>query len=290
MSVTDNVPKIHFDRVLAAHRDITTLEKSLALAKVTFDEEPAYLTGEALPPLYTSGMTIDSYFECQNGNIDEGAITGQQGGAHAEHDVYFHAPMHAGQEVTWEIWVSHASITPAGTLTTNTVEIRDLEGNLLVTHLWTSTAIKGTTEFLQGDPLPNHRYPDSARDRQLGSETIMIPADHGTAYFEAAGDAALHSRFLEDALAEGYPGLILQGMCSFGIALGAVMRIAGGGDSRMLRRVAVRFSSPVLLGKELTIEVGEVGPTEDGGREVAFEARQGDTLCLSHGRAEFRPA
>jgi len=287
---SESTPAIHFDRVLNTYEGATDLATGLALAEVTFDDEPSYHTGEALPPLSTAGLTIDSYFECHSNNIDPGAITEQIGGAHAESDVYFHAPIHAGQKVNWNCSISGVSMNPAGTLTTIKMVVSDEHGGPLVTHLWTSIAIRGTTEFVGGEPLPDHRFPAQARVHKVGSETFLIPSDHGEAYFQAAGDPAPHSRFLEKALAEGHPGLILQGMCSFGIASGVVVRLGGDGDSRRLRRLAVRFSSPVLLGNELTVEVFKMATKPDGTREVAFEARQGDTICLSHGRAEFAPA
>jgi acyl dehydratase len=290
MVASESAPIIHFDRVLSTSSGVTDLEAGLAYARVTFDDEPSYHTGELLPPLYTAGLTIDSYFECHNNNIDPGAIVGQTGGAHAESDLYFHAPVHPGQKVTWSCSISGVSPSPAGTLTTIKMIVRDEDGAPLVTHLWTSIAIRGTTEFLGGEPLPDHRFPPEARARPIGTETFFIPDDHGEAYYQAAGDHAAHSRFLEQALAEGYPGLILQGMCSFGIATGAAVRLGGHGDSRRLRRLAARFSSPVLLGAELSVDVFDVGTKPDGTHEVAFEAHQGDTMCLSHGRAEFAPA
>ena len=283
-------PAIHFDRVLATHEGVIDLAQSIAIGEVTFDDEPWYRSGDALPPLYTAGLTIDAFFECFSGNIDPGSIAGQIGGAHAESDLYFHAPLHPGQTVTWDCSITGVAESPAGILITTKMVVRDELAAPLVTHLWTSIAIRGSTEFLGGEALPDHRFPAESREHLLGSETIWIPDDHGEAYFEAAGDHAAHSRELEVALAEGHPGLILQGMCTFGIAVGVATRLAGG-DSRRLRRLATRFSAPVLLGRNLTVDVFEV-PTRTtvDGQVLAFEARQGDQLCLSHGRAEFGPA
>jgi len=282
-------PALHFDRVISTSTGALSLADGIAMAEVTFDDEPIYRQGEALPPLITAALTIDSYFECHDANIDFDAIVGRQGGAHAESDFYFHAPIHAGQEVSWSCWLSGAYASPAGTLMTITSLVTDEQGAPLVTHLWTSIAIKGTTDFLGGEPLPDHRFPPDARSNLLGVETFPIPADHGEAYYQACGDPATHSRDLAAALAEGHPGLILQGMCSFGIAAGVAIRLGGGGDSRRLKRLATRFSSPVLLGHDLDVSVFDVATHDDGSHEVAFEAHQGDTICLSHGRAAFGP-
>jgi acyl dehydratase len=273
--------------VINTYSGVIDRADGLALADVTFDDEPSYHTGEAVPPLYTGGLTLDSFHECYDTNVESGSITEASGGAHAESDFYFHAPVRSGQKVTWSSWVSGIWPSPAGTLIVVKMVVRDEHGALLVTHLWTSISINGKTQFIGGEALPDHRFPPEARMRPLGSETLQIPADHGEAYFQAAGDGADHSRFLEAARAEGYPGLILQGMCSFGIAAGVAVRLGGDGDSRRLRRLVTRFSSPVLLGHELNVQVFDVEREEDGSREVAFEARQGETLCLSHGRALF---
>jgi acyl dehydratase len=97
-----------------------------------------------------------------------------------------------------------------------------------------------------------------------------------------------HALSDEIAQAEGFPSRILQGMCFFATATGSVVRAAGDGDPSRLRRVAGRFTAPVLQGHDLTIECFEAGTLDDGTWVVAFEARQGDRLCIRHGRAEFK--
>jgi acyl dehydratase len=175
----------------------------------------------------------------------------------------------------------------AGVLLTARVEVRTIDGQPVVTHLWSTIFPKATTSCAGGHALPDHRFPEECRSRLVGTEVLFIPEDQGETYYLASGDGAPHARFLEAALAEGHPGLILQGMGSLGIVTAAVVRLAGGGDSTRLKRLAVRFSSPVLLGHELEISVFEVQRTDEGNVEVAFEARQADRLCLSHGRATF---
>ena len=60
-------PAIHFDRVLATHEGVIDIAQSIAIGEVTFDDEPWYRSGDALPPLYTAGLTIDAFFECFSG-------------------------------------------------------------------------------------------------------------------------------------------------------------------------------------------------------------------------------
>jgi acyl dehydratase len=284
-----DAPRIRYDEAVYHCEHVVDLERARKLAAVTFDEEPAYETGAAVPPLYTSTMDMDAYFGTMRECIPEGVYTGQTGGAHAESDVYFHKPLRAGDLLTWDPVISSVQPSPAGALETMTLVYRDVAGEPVITHLWTAIAIGATTDQFAGEKLPDHKFPDAARERLLGSEALFLPETQGEAYFQASGDYAAHSRDLEAALAEGFPGLILQGMCTFGIAAGVATRLGGGGDSSRMTRLAARFTSPVLLGHDLTVEVYEVEARPEGTREVAFEARQGDTWCLRHGRAVFGP-
>jgi acyl dehydratase len=93
-------------------------------------------------------------------------------------------------------------------------------------------------------------------------ETTKVDEDQTQRYSEASGDHnPIH---LDDNTARmaGLPGIILHGMCTMAIATkGAVDGLAGG-DPQRVRRVAVRFSRPVLPGQELTTRFWRV--TSDG--------------------------
>jgi acyl dehydratase len=283
-------PRIRYNDPVRTCVHVVEKDRALALASVTFDEEPTYNAGEAVPPLYTSTMDMEAYFECLRVCIPEGVYSDQTGGAHAESDVYFHKPLRPGDRLTWSPQISAVQPSPAGALETMTLVYLDDVNEPVITHLWTSISIGATTDQYSGEKLPDHKFPEDARERPLGGETIFLPETLGEAYFEASGDHAAHSRDLEAALAEGFPGLILQGMCTFGISAGVATRFGGGGDSSRMTRLAARFTSPVLLGHDLTVDVFEIASHPDGSYEVAFEAHQGDTYCVRHGRAVFGPA
>ena len=258
-------------------------------AEVTFDRDPAYAQGLATPPLASALLVLPSLGGVLEGRVGPGVIE-RTTGPHGEHDAVIHAPILPDQEVVWDAELVSISTNPAGVLVTARLVVRTPEGMPLVTHLWSTIYPGGSTTITGGEALPDHRFPESARANLLGSETLFIPEDHGEAYFEASGDGAPHSRSLEAAQAEGHPGMILQGMGSLGIVTAAVARLAAEGDSRRITRLAVRFSAPVLLGHDFTVSIYEVGHTNDGLLEIAFEATQGERLCLSHGRATVAPA
>ena len=283
-------PAIRFDQPVQQYEGVVDVDEAIAFARATKDLLPAYLEGRSIPPLYSAVLVLTALHDSQLTSIDEGAIQGPDGtmrGVHASHDLRVHRPLHPGERLHWDSRIHAVKATPAGVLYTQKIVLRDSDGRPLVEHLWSTMVIKGVTSMEGGPALPEHRYPDEARSKIIGSETIEIPRNQGEIYRDAAGDDAGHALSDEIARVEGFPSKILQGMCSFAMTSGAVVRIGGSGDPDALKRLAARFSAPVIQGQDLTVEVAEVGVTDDGLYVVAFEARQGDRVCISHGRAEF---
>jgi hypothetical protein len=64
-----------------------------------------------------------------------------------------------------------------------------------------------------------------------------------------------------------------------------VLRAATGGDPAPLRRLAVRFSEPVLPGDDLTVTAYDGGTDAEGRRAVPFEARVRGALAAKDGLA-----
>jgi acyl dehydratase len=172
---------------------------------------------------------------------------------------------------------------------TQRVLITDTEGSPLVEHLWSNFHIGGTIGTDLGVELPEHSFPEGARTRPAGTRTIALARDQGFRYAGVSGDRIGHSLDDETARSEGFPGKILQGMCTFGICSGALVDLGAGGDVSRLRRVAGRFSAPAFPRKDLVIETYEAGTTAEGLRALAFEAVQDGVTVIKHGRAEFTP-
>jgi acyl dehydratase len=206
---------------------------------------------------------------------------------HGEHDVYFHAPLQPESTVRLEVTPHSTHQTPAGLLLTQRILVSDTEGNPLVEHLWSSLYVGGATESLGGPTLPDHRFPEAARRRGIGSETIDIALDQSFRYAGVTDDRVPHSLDDEAARREGFPFKILQGMCTMSMCAGAVVRVAGEGNPLALRRLAARFAAPVHPKHQLVVEVFDVESTSEVYRAVAFEARSGGVTCIRHGRAEF---
>jgi acyl dehydratase len=83
------------------------------------------------------------------------------------------------------------------------------------------------------------------------------------------------------AKAGGFKKPILHGLCTYGVAGRAVVRVCCGGDPTRLKSLQVRFSSPVYPGETIRTEMWP-----DGSR-VSFRARavERDVVVLNNGLA-----
>lgn len=82
---------------------------------------------------------------------------------------------------------------------------------------------------------------------------------------------------LDDELARrmGFRGIIAHGLCVMGMGSAAAVDLLCDGDSRRLRRLAVRLGAPVYPGDELTTSFYPGGRTADTDL-FAFETRTAD--------------
>jgi acyl dehydratase len=280
-------PRIHLGASTGPYQGYVDTDAGTAFGWATNDASPAYAEGRAVPPLYSVALVLPALQEAITGCVDDGAISGATGSVHGEQDVYFHAPVRPDSTVRWRVTPYAAHQTPAGVLLTQRIAVSDTEGTLLVEHYWSSLFIGGTTKSLGGPMLGDHRYPADARRRIIGHETLDVPLDQAFRYAGVSNDHAPHSLDDEAARQEGLPSKILQGMCTMALCGSAVFRVADVGDPNSLRRLAGRFAAPAFPKRDLTVEVAEVGTTAEGFRSLAFEARSGGAVCISHGRADF---
>jgi acyl dehydratase len=80
----------------------------------------------------------------------------------------------------------------------------------------------------------------------------------------------------------GFERPILHGMCTFGLAVHALLRVICGYDATRLRHVRVRFSAPVFPGETIRTEVW----VERDDLRFQATAVERDVVVLSHGSAE----
>jgi acyl dehydratase len=128
-------------------------------------------------------------------------------------------------------------------------------------------------------PLPDDRAPD---------HVVKLPTDEKQALiYRLSGDYNPLHADLDVARAAGFPRPILHGLCTYGIAGRAVLSALCGNDPTLLKRMDVRFSSPVFPGETIRVEIWR----EDGDR-AAFRAtaEERSVVVLNNGYAEMAPS
>ncbi|MEW5912998.1 MAG: MaoC/PaaZ C-terminal domain-containing protein [Thermodesulfobacteriota bacterium] len=129
-----------------------------------------------------------------------------------------------------------------------------------------------------GDPGPkveSVRPPERPADFSLSQRVAANQA----AIYRLSGD--LNPLHIDPAAAQrgGFALPILHGLCTYGMAVRAVVKKALGGDPERLKQFGARFSAPVLMGDELLVE-----GWREGGR-IIVQASTGRGPSLTNGLA-----
>ncbi|HYM29804.1 MAG TPA: MaoC/PaaZ C-terminal domain-containing protein [Candidatus Cybelea sp.] len=132
-------------------------------------------------------------------------------------------------------------------------------------------------------PTPKpHAIPERAPDASTDIKTLPQAA----LIYRLSGDYnPLHA---DPAVAKagGFDRPILHGLCTYGVAGHALLKLICGYDPARLRRMDLRFSSPVYPGETIRTEVWR-----EGGGKLAFRAKvvERDVVVLNNGYAEIVP-
>jgi acyl dehydratase len=147
-------------------------------------------------------------------------------------------------------------------------------------------ATLASTTFMRGDggfggppgPVPQpHALPDRAPDAACDIATLPQAA----LIYRLSGDYNPLHADPKVAASAGFARPILHGLCSFGIAGRALLKLAGGNDPARLTRMQVRFTAPAFPGETIRTEIWRDGAT------VSFRARvvERDVVILNNGLA-----
>jgi hypothetical protein len=165
--------------------------------------------------------------------------------------------------------------------------ITDTHNNPIAEHSWDNIFVKGRLvhpDLARLAPV-DHGFPEFTAGNLLWTQVIPVSFDQGFRYAGVSGDHVAHAIDDEAARREGLPGKIVQGLCTYAMCTGAVVRNAADDDPGRLRRITARLSAPLRPGTDLTVNCFDAGRTDDGYRCVAFEAEAGGVTVLKHGRA-----
>lgn len=205
---------------------------------------------------------------------------------HGEHRMRFHAPLAPSAEVLSQTAVSRVMDKGAG------------RGALVVTERRVSDAATGqllaTVEhvsFCRADG--GFATPDQPGDEPLAVLPALPerPADvcwemptlpSAALLYRLNGDRNPIHASPEAARTAGFERPILHGLCTFGMAARAIVRLACGNEAARLASIAARFSAPVIPGDTLAIQLWH----GNGPLRFSVWAKERQRMVLSHGTAE----
>jgi acyl dehydratase len=243
-------------------------ERTKQYAAATNDPIPQHANGELAPPVFAVVPIWDVM----------GSVVGEVTPAeafpfvvHGEQDMYFHQPIVPGVVLRSRAAPLGVHVKQSGTTVVSRIETRDEHGGL-VNEQYSVTFFRGVTGGEgKGDAAPEHRFPDELRDTDpiaIAEQTFDM--DQTYRYSAASGDnVPIH---LDDEFAKsvGLPGIIIHGLCTMAFTSWAAIGELAAGEPELLKRLAVRFSKPVLPGETITTRFWSTGE-RNGNTVYAFE-------------------
>lgn len=251
-------------------------------ADATNDPNPRYQDGSAVPVAFPVVLVFDAQ-TAGNSAVPREAIAQARAAVHGEHDLMLHRPLVPGEELEVFSEASSVRITGAGTGVALRIEMRDASGTVVAEQWWT-TFFAGIELGEDGGPdPPDHRFPEAARADPLGQYAVHVDLDQPTRYGAVSNDWSAHHFDRAVAQASGFPDVFLHGLCTMAMCGQAVVETVAGNDPTRVRRLAVRFASPTMLGDDLVVDLFRANPNT-----FVFEAACAGATVIKHGWAELR--
>lgn len=259
-------------------------ERTIAYAAATNDPIPAHRSGELAPPVFAVVPIWDTIAAAMAGVTPPEVLLLV---VHGEQDMRLHKPITPGMVLSSTAAPVGIHVKPNGTTVVVKVESRDQSGDLVAEQYMTSF-FRGVSDGEGGgEEAPKHKLEGATKSTEpVASITQQIDTDQTYRYAAASGDnMPIH---LDDEVAKsvGLPGIIIHGLCTMAFTSWAAVQAVCGDDPTRLRRLAVRFSRPVLPGQQITTTFWASGEA-DGNQVFGFETRNGDgDVVIKDGLAE----
>jgi NAD(P)-dependent dehydrogenase (short-subunit alcohol dehydrogenase family)/putative sterol carrier protein/acyl dehydratase len=254
-------------------------DHSQAYAQATQDLNPAYEgEGAMTPPLFAVRLLKDVLFSMV-GDDDLGADLMNL--VHGEQDMEFLRPLRPWDLCATRAWVTGVEDKSTGQLLRVREEV--YAGGQLAVRVNSSMFIRDPSKR-KNKASKKDAAPTEAPSATF-SEEVKVPVDGGPLYAEASLDNNPIHTDEEVAKLAGFPGVILQGLCTMAFASKALVSQVAGGDPARLSRLSVRFSKPVLMGDVLTTEGW---PLDEEGAYGFRVVNQEGVEVIQAGRAEVR--
>ena len=261
------------------------VDRARAYTEATNDPIAAHRDGALAPPVFAVVPIWDTMAMAMATVVPEEYMLLV---VHGEQDIRWHRPIRPG-----DVLISRAAPVgihgkPSGTTVVVKIETRDQGGDLVVEQ-YTTTFFRGVSEGESaGDKAPPHKLAQAVkRGEPVATLAQKMDDDQTFRYAEASGDhMPIH---LDEEIAKqvGLPGIIIHGLCTMAFTSWALITTVADGDPTRLRRLAVRFSRPVLPGQEITTSIWHVDAV-DGVDTYGFETTNPDgDLVVKDGFAEI---
>jgi acyl dehydratase len=200
---------------------------------------------------------------------------------HGEQGLTLHRPLPAAGTVIGRTLVKEIldKGPGKGALMFTERSILDKESGAPIATLSSTTVMRGDGGFggPAGSPPVPHPLPKRPPDAALDIATLPQAA----LIYRLSGDMNPLHADPTVAAAAGFARPILHGLCSFGIAGRAVLKLACGNEPARLTHMQVRFTAPAYPGETLRTEIWR------DGAQISFRARvvERDATILSNGLA-----
>ena len=259
-------------------------DRAKAYAAATNDDVPSHAGGEIAPPIFAVVPVWEAMGSATAQVVSPDVLPMV---VHGEQDITFHRPIRPGSVLLSKAAPVGVHVKPSGTTVVAKTETRD-EGGTLVNEQYFTTFIRGVSEGdSKGEAAPDHKFPEEVRTGDpVATVTQQIDSDQTFRYSDASGDLMPMHLDEDFARSVGLPGIIIHGLCTMAFTSHAVIKGVCEGDTERLKRLAVRFSRPVLPGQQITTTIWDAGE-RDGHKVYAFETVNPDgDLVIKDGLAE----
>lgn len=261
-----------------------TGERIAEYAKATNDPIRAHLDGSVAPPVFAIVPVFNSLIPAAL-SVAPAELMPKL--VHGMQDFRFHRPIKPGDTLHSRAKPLGYEGKPNGTRGTVYVECTDDSGALVNEQYVTFFFRKFDAGETVGELAPSHTFDESLRESAPVAKVVAhVDEDQTFRYSPAAGDPMPIHLDEEMAKMAGLPGIIAHGLCTMAFTSWAVLTELADSHTERLRRLAVRFSKPVLPGQDITTRIWR-GHRSEHGTNYAYETTVGDDVVVKDGLAEI---
>lgn len=282
---------IDIDRVLAAEfsattsswadRDVILYHLGIGAGNPPTDERELRYTYEGDLHVLPAFATIPPFSTMMSLGMVDGLDINLTQILHGEHEIIVHRPLPTEGSVRHDARVTGVYDKGKGALITMEIDSIDMKSDQPLFTNKPSIFVRGEGGF-GGDSGPGeqHATPDREPDHVVDSPTLPQQA---LLYRMSSGDLNPLHADPGFAMFAGFERPILHGLCTYGIALKAVVDTALDGDANAVTSYAARFAGAVYPGETITTRIWN----EDDGLILTATVEDRDVTVLSNSRITF---